>query len=171
MADSQTPQSSAFSEMSRRECVNWLARAAAFAAAADMCAHCGEKDEKKESGKDAKAQWVKLADLSAVRNESATEFAKQNVILTRTSAGVAALGVFCTHRHNRLDVENGSIVCPVHDSMFDLTGKPQSGPASRALPSYAARVDDDGSIWVDTSKTVKSGTLAELPAWAKAAKK
>lgn len=158
-------------EMSRRDCMNWLARAAAIAAVADVCsAHCGERGDKKDSkDKDGggKGQWVKLADLSAVRNESATEFAKQNVILTRTSEGIAALGVFCTHRHNRLDVENGSIVCPVHDSLFDLTGKPQSGPASRALPSYAARVDDDGGIWVDTSKTVKSGTLAELPAWAK----
>jgi len=155
--------------MSRRECMTWLARAAVIAAGADICrAHCGEKKEKES---DSKSQWVKLADLSAVRNESATEFAKQNVILTRTKDGVAAFSVFCTHRHNRLEVENGSIVCPVHDSLFDLAGKPQSGPASRALPAYAVKIDDDGTISVDTSKTVKTGTLADLPAWAKPAKK
>lgn len=162
-------------DMSRRDCMNWLSRAALVATAAHVCAlsaQCGEKkDDKKKDDKDKKEKWVKLADLAAVRNDSATEFAKQNLILTRTSAGVAALSVFCTHRHNRLDVENGTIICPVHDSLFDLAGKPQTGPASRALPAYLVKIDDDGTISVDTSKTVQSGTLAELPAWAKPAKK
>jgi nitrite reductase/ring-hydroxylating ferredoxin subunit len=155
-------------ELTRRECLNWLARATAGIAAAEFCelrAQCAEKDGKEKGDK--KDGLVKLADLISLRNDSATEFAKQNVILTRTSGGVAALGVFCTHRHNRLEVENGSIVCPVHDSLFDLTGKPISGPASRPLAAYLTQIDDDGAIRVDTSKTVKSGTLAELPAWAK----
>jgi nitrite reductase/ring-hydroxylating ferredoxin subunit len=154
-------------EMSRRDCLNWLARATVGIAAADLCglrAQCAEKGEKREK----KDGLVKLADLAALRNESAIEIAKQNLILTRSNAGVTALSIFCTHRHNRLEIEkDGSIVCPVHDSIFDFSGKPQSGPASRALTAYLTQIDDDGAIRVDTSKTVKSGTFAELPAWAK----
>ena len=163
MPDAQPPKSSDAPTLSRRDCLNWLARATVGIAAADLCglrAQCGEKDKKDG--------LVKLADLAALRNESAIEIAKQNLILSRTNAGVAALSIFCTHRHNRLEVEkDGSIVCPVHDSMFDLSGKPVSGPASRALTAYLTQIDDDGAIRVDSSKTVKSGTVAELPAWAK----
>jgi nitrite reductase/ring-hydroxylating ferredoxin subunit len=160
---SQDVRSSDSRTLSRRECMAWLGRAAAVALAADICQH-GNADAGEKGA-------VKLTDLLSLPNESAKVFDKQNVILTRSSAGVGALSIYCTHRHNKLEVEDGTITCPVHGSNFDLDGKPQNGPASRPLQCYLTRVDDDGSIFVDTGKSVKTGQLAPLPAWAQPAKK
>jgi 3-phenylpropionate/trans-cinnamate dioxygenase ferredoxin component len=162
--DSQTPDSktSDTKTLSRRECMAWLGRAVAVALAADICPHNADAGEKGA---------VKLTDLLSLPNESAKAFDKQNVILTRSAAGVGALSIYCTHRHNKLEVEEGAITCPVHGSNFDLDGKPQNGPASRPLQCYFTRVDDDGGVFVDTGKSVKTGQLAALPAWAQPAKK
>jgi Rieske Fe-S protein len=164
--------------MTRRDCLNWLARAAAVAAAYELCpsvACADDKDKKKdkdkekekEKEKDKKGQSVKAADLFSIRNDTAIEITKPSVFLTRTNAGVAALATYCTHKRHRLEIEEGCIVCPVHGSNFDNTGKPTSGPANKPLPWYLSSIDDNGAIFVDTSKTVERGSWAALPDWAK----
>jgi nitrite reductase/ring-hydroxylating ferredoxin subunit len=151
-------------QMSRRECLAWLSRAAAAAAAFQAVggrAFAGDKDDKAE-------KWTKVGDLMTLKNESAVEIDKQNMILTRTDDGVACLSIFCTHKRNKLNVDkDGGISCPVHSSIFDLKGSPQGGPATRSLTWYACKIDDKGAIYVDGSKQVKQGQWAELPVWAK----
>jgi thiosulfate dehydrogenase [quinone] large subunit len=57
-------------------------------------------------------------------------------LLVRDADGtVAALGAVCTHAGCDVVWRNGEVICPCHDSTFDLrTGEPLSGPATVALP-------------------------------------
>jgi nitrite reductase/ring-hydroxylating ferredoxin subunit len=140
--------------MSRRDCLTWLARAAAIPLAAEVCARAHAAGA--------------VANLTSFPNESARLLDKPEAILTRTRAGVACLSAYCTHRRNKLDVaKDGTISCPIHNSQFDHAGVPIGGPATRPLPWYSAHVSEDGDITVDTSQTVAQGTWAPLPDWAK----
>ena len=144
--------------LSRRECLEWLAAAAATPLLLQACPRALAA----ESGP------VKAALLIALRNESAILSEHPETIISRTKKGVAAFSPFCTHRRNKLEVaRDGSISCPVHDSTFDLSGNPTGGPATRALPWFLTAVDEEGNVSVDVSKTVKQGEWAALPSWAK----
>lgn len=150
--------------MSRRDCVRWLGRATLASCALELCGHsveAGDKDKRK--GSDAP-----VVNLMSLPNGKALEApGGKDFILTRTNDGIAALSTFCTHRRNRLALENGVISCPVHGSEFDLDGKPLNGPATRPLAWYAVNVDEDGNIRVDTSRQVAEGSRAALPSWAR----
>ena len=149
-------------EMSRRECLSWLVRASAIAVAGIATRSWGDDT----------VGMTQIGDLMKIANDTARLIQKPNVILTRTSKGVACLSAVCTHKHNNLDVDkDGNIFCPVHSSMFDLEGNPSGGPATRALNWYHAEVSKDGAISCDASRTVKQGDWAELPDWAKPKKK
>ncbi len=145
--------------MTRRDCLAWLARAAAVPIAAATCRH-------------AYADGADAGNLIALPNESAKLLEKSDAILTRTKAGVACFSGFCTHRRNKLEVgKDGSITCPVHDSVFDLSGQPIGGPATKPLPCYATTVNADGDITVNLAHVVATGTWAALPDWAQPKKK
>lgn len=162
------------SAMTRRDCMAWLGRAAALGCALEFCAHdvhAGDDDKKKKKEKQNEhrngGREAAIVNLMALPNGKALEADKSDYILTRTDRGVAALSVFCTHRRNRLQLENGVISCPVHGSEFDLDGRPLNGPATRALTWFTVQVAEDGSIRVDPSKQVAEGSWAALPSWAR----
>jgi len=146
--------------MSRREALAWLARAAAVGWALPGACAWAEDD-----GKPA----PKLANLMALRNDSAKLLDDKGVILVRTAKGVAAFPNVCTHRRRELSVDekSGAIFCPVHGSQFDFEGRPTNGPANRALKRYQVSVNENGDILVDKNKPAADGAWAELPAWAK----
>lgn len=149
--------------MTRRDALAWLGRAAAAVAATELCGVHAHAADNRGS--------VKIADLISLKNEQAVMIANPELILARTKSGLASFSVYCTHRRNKLDVEkDGSIFCAVHGSIFDSSGKPVSGPASRPLTWYLTSVDDDGAVSADSSKTVAYGEWASLPAWAKPAR-
>jgi Rieske Fe-S protein len=54
-----------------------------------------------------------------------------------------AFSKVCTHQGCDVSkVDGGVIICPCHGSRFSITdGAPQSGPANRALPEQAVKVD------------------------------
>ncbi len=149
-------------ELSRRECLNWLARASLYTVAIRGVFGEALAGDKASNG------MVKIGNLAAVRNESAKAIENPEVILTRCREGVACLSAYCTHKRNKLEVnEDGVIVCPVHASTFDLDGRPSGGPASKPLKWYAVQVDANGDIRVDVSSSARQGQWCELPAWAK----
>ena len=151
--------------MTRRDCLAWLARAAAAGGA--LCLECARGEERPPA---AAGGAKKVANLIALKNEAAREIADPALILVRTAKGVAAFPRTCTHRHQPLAVDerSGTIYCPTHGSQFDLEGKPTGGPASRRLAWYKTTLDDDGDIRVDTTQKVEAGAWAPLPDWAKA---
>lgn len=148
--------------LTRRDALAWLVRASAAGwALAGSCAWAEEKADK--------SRPPKLADLSALANESAKAIDNPAVLLVRTGKGVAAFPRVCTHKHQALDVDekSGAIFCPLHGSRFSLEGKPTNGPASRPLKWYKVEVEDGGAIRVDVKKTIDTGSWAPLPDWAK----
>jgi 3-phenylpropionate/trans-cinnamate dioxygenase ferredoxin component len=65
---------------------------------------------------------------------------------------VKAVHDTCSHQQYSLSegwVDDNSIECALHGSMFDLdTGQPQSLPAVKPIPVYACEVRD-GAVFVD----------------------
>ncbi len=68
------------------------------------------------------------------------------LLVTRLDGDLVALADRCTHRGAPLDegaVENGCVVCPWHQSAFDLKdGSVRSGPATRPQAALETRLVD-----------------------------
>ncbi|MBA3605446.1 MAG: Rieske (2Fe-2S) protein, partial [Acidimicrobiia bacterium] len=94
------------------------------------------------------SDWTTIARLAEVPEHQPTAVATDDVVLLvhRRGDDVVVLEDRCTHRGGPLHegpVERGCIVCPWHDSAFDLaTGAVRRGPASMPQPSYDVRVVD-----------------------------
>lgn len=66
--------------------------------------------------------------------------------LTRTSRGVVAFDVRCTHAGAPCGLSNGQLKCPAHGSIFDPeSGQVVRGPAVEPLKSYKT-IESDGEI-------------------------
>lgn len=74
------------------------------------------------------------------------------VIVTRAGGAYVALDNRCTHQGGSLcdgSFEDGSVRCPLHGAVFDLSsGAPTAPPATRPLPRYATRVVD-GAVEIE----------------------
>ncbi len=76
-------------------------------------------------------------------------FDNRGIIIFRTSSsGVRALSRRCTHANNTVNINNAAnnLVCPSHNSVFDLNGNAISGPATGALTQYNASINAEGSL-------------------------
>ena len=76
-------------------------------------------------------------------------FDDRGIIVLRTSnAGVRALSRRCTHANNTVNINSvgNNLLCPSHNSIFDLNGNAVSGPATGALTSYTCSLDSAGTI-------------------------
>ena len=71
--------------------------------------------------------------------------------LTRTSRGVVAFDISCTHAGVPTSVRDFKLECPAHGSIFDPeNGLPVRGPAVSPLKSYRT-VEGNGEIRIITS--------------------
>jgi cytochrome b6-f complex iron-sulfur subunit len=76
-------------------------------------------------------------------------FDSRGIIVLRTSnTGVRALSRRCTHANNTVNINSAgnNLLCPSHNSIFDLNGNAVSGPATGALTSYTCSLDSAGTI-------------------------
>tara|TARA_A100001015_G_scaffold256830_1_gene299091 strand:- start:511 stop:1116 length:606 start_codon:yes stop_codon:yes gene_type:complete len=74
-------------------------------------------------------------------------FDNRGIIVLRTStSGVRALSRVCTHAGQSVIINSSAnnLLCPSHNSIFDLNGNVLSGPASGSLTKYNATLS--GSI-------------------------
>ena len=70
------------------------------------------------------------------------------VVLTRTSAGITALRINCTHAGFPVGIVGAVLECELHGSRFNPeTGAVINGPATRALTRYEA-AESNGGIYV-----------------------
>lgn len=76
------------------------------------------------------------------------------ICLVKAEGEVFAINDLCSHADVSLsegDVDGCSIECWLHGSRFDLrTGKPLGPPATKAVPTYAVRIDGD-QVLVDVA--------------------
>jgi Rieske Fe-S protein len=83
----------------------------------------------------------------AIALSGSDTFDNRGIIVLRTSnTGVRALSRNCTHAGFTVNINTAAnnLVCPSHNSIFDLNGNVVSGPASGALTRYSASLS--GSI-------------------------
>jgi len=76
-------------------------------------------------------------------------FDNRGLIIFRTStSGVRALSRRCTHANNTVNINNAAnnLVCPSHNSIFDLNGNAISGPATGALTQYNGSINSEGTL-------------------------
>ena len=76
-------------------------------------------------------------------------FDSRGIIVLRTSnTGVRALSRRCTHANNTVNINSvgNNLLCPSHNSIFDLNGNVVSGPATSPLTSYNCSLSTDGTI-------------------------
>lgn len=83
-----------------------------------------------------------LGPTSDVPVGGATIFADRAVVVTQATAGsFAAFSTVCPHQGCNVNAVDGAeIVCPCHDSRFDLSGAVLTGPAQSGLASVPVTV-------------------------------
>jgi cytochrome b6-f complex iron-sulfur subunit len=83
--------------------------------------------------------------------------AGRNVAVFRDSDGIFAISTVCTHLGCIVKASKNGFDCPCHGSGFTKDGAVVKGPAPKPLP-WLKVTNDAGSVTVDESATVKTGT-------------
>jgi 3-phenylpropionate/trans-cinnamate dioxygenase ferredoxin component len=95
-----------------------------------------------------------LADVPAGEARRVTLGGHLIAIVNLGADGVRALDAVCSHEQyyldeGEVDVDEGTIECPKHGSMFDLdTGAPRALPAVRPVAVYDVKIEND-EIWIE----------------------
>lgn len=87
-----------------------------------------------------------VAELDAEGFLSSKSFMGEQVLVVRDpadSAALIAVNSLCTHQGCGVDWAGGAFACPCHGSSFNPDGTVASGPASEALGTFEAKVEDD----------------------------
>jgi nitrite reductase/ring-hydroxylating ferredoxin subunit len=95
-------------------------------------------------------EWTTVAragDLADGEMTGAT-VAGEEVLVANLGGGYRAIGATCTHAGCSLvddgDLEDGTVVCGCHGSIFDLeTGQAVGPPAEEPEPMFVVRVEGD----------------------------
>jgi cytochrome b6-f complex iron-sulfur subunit len=89
---------------------------------------------------------------------SARNFGAEHFFLFRSKEGMYAISTVCTHLGCIVSKQPDKFVCPCHGTDFSPEGKVLSGPAPAPLPWFKVSLAPDGSVLVDTSAKVPTGT-------------
>lgn len=86
--------------------------------------------------------------------------AEARVYVGRDGGGLYAIDAVCTHLGCLVEPgEEGGFICPCHDSHFDAEGRPETGPATKALRYLHLWLDQEqGQLLVDRAKPVEPTT-------------
>jgi cytochrome b6-f complex iron-sulfur subunit len=97
---------------------------------------------------------IKLGRLENYPLNDFTFIPKKKIYVYRTREFVRAISGICTHLGCTINKGENGFKCPCHGSLFNKTGIPLSGPASRPLDRYRVLLDKGGQITVDLGQTV-----------------
>ena len=77
------------------------------------------------------------------------------VALYRLDGALYATDDVCTHGQAFLsegDIEDGGIVCPFHEGVFDIrSGEATGPPCVSPIRTYPVRVGEDGYVYIDVA--------------------
>jgi len=108
----------------------------------------GDQIEHRAAGTTTDSEWLPVADLGDLPAGSTkvVYYRGEQVALFNVDGKLYAIGNRCSHANCPLAdgvVEGETVICPYHDSKFDLnTGEPLREPASRRLPVYAIKIEN-----------------------------
>jgi Rieske Fe-S protein len=143
---------------------DFVATAAALAAAVTVCTCCGGAEALAETpstpgGGNAPAAGggnkVDAGPVTTYAKDGVWDtFAKSNrVLIVRAGDKLYAPSASCTHKNCAVRLKSpGQLACPCHGSKFDNAGKPQGGPAKASLLRHAVSIDENQHLIVDKSK-------------------
>jgi nitrite reductase/ring-hydroxylating ferredoxin subunit len=139
------------STLSRRKVVHICALAGVGVLGAGTLAACGGSSSAGGGSSSAAAAGgviTKLADLTVGQAASAKSPDGKEIILVRTAdTAVTGLSAVCPHAGGIVAPKDGILVCPLHGSKFDLTGKVQAGSQAQTdLPAFAVTVDGENVV-------------------------
>jgi len=83
----------------------------------------------------------------------------RNVAVFRDAGGVWALSRVCTHLGCIVNEKPNGFSCPCHGSQFTADGSVEKGPAPKALPWLAVKLEGSDVI-IDEGGVVPQGTKA-----------
>ncbi len=84
--------------------------------------------------------------------------AEKKVFIFSDSDGIFAITSVCTHLGCLIYPTEWGFQCPCHGSKYNEKGKVIAGPAPRSLEWYEISQDVEGTLVVDSAKTVPTGT-------------
>lgn len=82
----------------------------------------------------------------------------KNVFIFSDSDGLHAVSNVCTHLGCLVSATENGFLCPCHGSKYNRDGKVIAGPAPRNLPWLNISQRVDGTLVVNASKEIKTGT-------------
>ncbi len=85
-------------------------------------------------------------------------FDDKNCFIFSDSDGLYAVSSICTHLGCIVSLTEWGFQCPCHGSKYNPEGHVIGGPAPRSLEWFEINQDVDGSLVVDSAKTVAAGT-------------
>jgi Rieske Fe-S protein len=74
--------------------------------------------------------------------------------VVRSGDHLFALSAICTHKHCKLDAEDGGFRCPCHGALFTREGVVTRAPATKDLPRLAVAANEHGHLIVRTDLPV-----------------
>jgi Rieske Fe-S protein len=86
------------------------------------------------------SRLVPLGPASALPRGGSRHLPVPNVYVIHGQQGLCAISGRCTHLGCALLLRPEGFTCPCHGALFDLRGRPVSGPATRRLVWYRLRV-------------------------------
>ena len=93
-----------------------------------------------------KAQAPQLASPNGILQVYAPGLSAPIILRFVEGHGVVALLSVCTHRSCEVRPFPDSLVCPCHDSEYDIYGEVVDGPARQPLKRF--EVEDDSQAWI-----------------------
>lgn len=82
----------------------------------------------------------------------------KKVMIFSDGDGLYAISSICTHLGCLVSLTEWGFQCPCHGSKYTLEGKVIQGPAPRPLEWHEISQEVDGTLVVDTAKSVPTGT-------------
>ncbi|HEX4124255.1 MAG TPA: Rieske (2Fe-2S) protein [Tepidisphaeraceae bacterium] len=147
-------------EVNRRD---FLAAAAAMAAACALCGSMAQADEKDwTAAKQLPPEKFDAGKVDDYPKDTGSDkfYLDKQVLLSHKDGKIIAMTAVCPHKKALVKLaDNAQFACPRHGSRFTLEGDPtlkpngRMGPAHAPLIHYAIRINDDHHIIVDTGAT------------------
>lgn len=86
----------------------------------------------------------------------------KGVFIFSGADGLHAISSICTHLGCIVSIEEWGFQCPCHGSKYTKDGKVTGGPAPRNLAWLEISEDVDGSLVVDSARSVPVGTKLKI---------
>jgi Rieske Fe-S protein len=138
--------------LTRRSLARGSVAAAVAALAGAVWARAAYSDDESAGGANSYGPSTEGSDrliaLADVPEGGGVVIEDASVVVVRDADGVRAFSAVCTHQGCLVgSVQDGSIACPCHGSVFDsATGEVTQGPATQSLAEVAVKVEGDAVV-------------------------